>query len=305
MLSADTEVLSKDGWVKVSEVTETRPILQAWPISGGTVELEWSRASVSAQAGLSQFALCEAETVTFRATTDHTMLVVAPDGRWIEGTLSSLRNFHRLPAAGLLRAGDHLDERGRLVLAVALATQADGSFTEAGAIDFGFQKVRKVERLKSLLKQANISFRYTHQEAKGRHRFIIPPPQAIKIKALLTKDKQLLWNLLQLAPPERDGVLEEIVHWDSSVEDGGFRFSTAHFHNAEIVLALAAIGGRRARLSADREWWRVRVTTASAHDLQKVKVTLSEAEGQVFKILNSSGYILARQGGTTLITRGW
>lgn len=307
MFTHSTQLLTKSGWVGVEDLREEMQVLQAWPVSSSrTCELDWTHPRIrGVQTG--ELPLIRTETDSFTVEAPEAAKFCAVRGDKLATPLASeLSSCGLVFGAGALRAGQELSATELGVLRVAMAVQADGHYLEPGGIDLRFEKTRKVERLTALMKAVKMSFKSFPKDPKDRYKFIIPPPQAVRTKKYLTADKKLKWDLLEYNAEVRAVVLEEIVHWDSSVEAGGFRFSTKHPWNADIVQAVACSMGRRARVSPDREWWRTRVADVAFHSTQRVKLThVDPSRVSIFDISTSSGFLLCRQFGTVTIRAGF
>lgn len=308
MLTHGTELLTKGGWVAVENLTEESHVIQAWPVSSQLrCELEWTRPRIRGRhTGELQLAHLESDSFTVEAP-PNTKLCAVRGAALTTPTLAEVSRCESVLGAGRLSSGRALTEVELGVLRVAMAIQADGHYVETGSVDLRFEKIRKVQRLTNLLKAIKMSFKSFPKDPKDRYKFIIPPPQAARAKKYLTPDKKLKWDLLEYDAEVRATVLSEIVHWDSSVEAGGFRFSTKHLWNADIVQAVACVMGRRARVSPDREWWRTRVADVPYHaNLNRAKLEILEPRPvSLFDITTSSGFLLCRQHGTVTVRAGF
>lgn len=304
----DTEVLSRTrGWVRILDLQKDEEIAQAWPIRGGCerVELEWATPTevIPLRHGANALTSIETDTLSMSLTPDHRTLVFRGNGFEVV-TPDEVTQQDSIAPGGLLLGGRALNEREMADLRIAIATQADGSFEEDGSIALSFKKDRKVARLHMLLKVASLTYRVFPKDARGYVRFRIPPAPAVRVRKWLGKNKHLTWDLLGLNIEARRSVLDELPHWDSNIEDGGFRYSTKHADCAGIVQALAVTLGRRARVSADREWWRTRVAdeARSDHKMSRMVRNTAPFTDLVACLSVPSTFVLCRYQGTTFIS---
>ena len=302
----DTEFLTRTGWKRVQDLQPDEEVVQAYPFNDFQVELEWV---VPTETKLidhpsKELALVGGKTVDFKVTPDHRVLAFDTDtGAYSVRLPSEMDKSCEVMPGGLLPAkAQILSDKERLRLRIAVAAQADGSFTANGAIEFRFEKERKVERLKDLLKSITAEFRYFPPRKDQQHRFIIPPASAAHFKVYLEEDKTFPWRLIELHEDDRRLIIDEVKYWDSSIEEGTFRYTSKHKKNCDILQAICSSLGVRSRVSPDREWWRIIVATGSHPRHYRVTYRSSEPwTGKVASISVPSTFVLARFEGTTFV----
>lgn len=302
----DTEVLTKRGWVRILELNPSEELVQAWPVNGGQVELEWAVPlevmKLAHDSG--KLVNIDGETVSMSLTPDHRTLVQR-GGAFKVVTPAEVLKTDIIPSSGTLDSATWtLTDQQRAELRVAIAVQADGSYEEAGSIDIRFLKPRKIERFRQICAAAGVQYRFFPRGGDGKVRFSIPPAYARRVKSYLDTGKRLDWRLINLDRESRLVLLDEIVHWDSSVEDGGFRYSTKHKQCADVVQAVAASVGMRTRVSQDREWYRTRVSepARTPHPMNKIKRAEIDFRQEVACLSVPSSYVLVRLNGTTFVS---
>lgn len=121
-----------------------------------------------------------------------------------------------------------------------IAFQADGSYVtnSNNSIRFSFSKQRKIDRLSSLLTEANIPFK-TYQLASGNTEFNISLD-----KNLVSKDFNWI-NVSNLCSNWCEEFLEELKHWDSSVRSSSrFKYDTTNKTCSDIVELIALSAGK-------------------------------------------------------------
>lgn len=303
----DTEVLTRTrGWQKILDVQPGEQIAQAWPIQdSGTIELEWTvpHEVTRLRHETGELVMMKSDTLEMGLTPDHRTLVYRGDRYRV--TVPELVNKDEVVMPGGHLAGTRPFTPKELAeLRVAIAVQADGHYEEDGKIDLRFLKPRKIERFAELLAAANITYRKFPRGGDGKTRFSIGPGQARRVRQYLSRDKKLTWEMVDWCAEARATVLDEIVHWDSSIEDGGFRYSTKHKQCADVVQALAALQGLRSRVGADREWFRTRVSNPDRkeHKLLKLHSEVVKFEEEVACLGVESTFVLVRFRGTTFVS---
>ena len=303
----DTEVLTRTrGWQKIFDLRPDEEIAQAWPIQdSGTIELEWTipHEVTRLRHETEELVMMKTDTLEMGLTPDHRTLVFRGDRYRV--TVPELVNRDETVAPGGHLLGTRPFTPKELAeLRVAVAVQADGHYEEDGKIDLRFLKERKITRFAELLAAANITYRKFPRGGDGKTRFSIGAGQARRVRQYLSRDKKLIWDMVDWCAEARATILDEIVHWDSSIEGGGFRYSTKHKQCADVVQALAALQGLRSRVSADREWFRTRVSNPdrSAHALTKLHSEVVEFKDEVACLGVESTFILVRFMGTTFVS---
>jgi len=242
-LSSDTELLTPTGWLNISKVTEETLVAQ-YSIDGhisftrpNYIRLEKPEKAIHIYNKLSHYDQLVGidHAVPYICTyTDN--LKVMPANRV---TRNSQRKY---PHTGILLGGSIRSLS--LVDRLRIAFQADGSIQRRGIksdyIQFSFAKDRKIERLHSLLKAANISDYRTCLKKNEQTQFTFSAPPGFYEKDFSWLD---LTNVNQSWCLE---FIEELSHWDSHVyESEHFRCQYSNIQKLAIdrVQAVATLGG--------------------------------------------------------------
>lgn len=250
----DTEVLTHKGWKRILDLKEGEEVVQAIPVDGVNATLEWTKptAVFSKHHESKKLVYLENEGIDIGVTPDHRMLwfaqktdksrVVTPyemnkTGKWLH--------------AGSLEGDLSIDER---MLRLAVATQADGGYN-GGRIKFGFSKVRKIERMKSLLHADEFSLKiWPNGEHKDTTWFILSRELSDDLKTLLD-GKKLPWWWLNLTKELRQVVIDESVYWDSTKrkENRASYYLSTLQQNIDVLQAIAATTNRKSSTSQSTE----------------------------------------------------
>lgn len=306
----DTEVLTKTGWVKISELDPSQEVAAAIVEDEGLVEIRWEvpqrLTTRQASDGLVHM---KTKGIDLRVTPDHRM---SGFRKLKSGSLKAsvfmpedLGYARYWPSAGVLMNEAPVSVDLRL-LKLAVATQADGSYN-GPKIRFGFKKQRKVDRLRSFLNEDEYVQNTTSQGATA---IVFNNTLSEQIKALLD-DKKFPWWWLGLSAEARTLILDEAEFWDGSRSGNQvqYAFSSVKKQNVDVLQALASITGRKSRATnAGRqkehhnEVWKVSVKRhhmTRGGELEPVRIPY---EGPVYCLTVSTDCVLVRDGGIPVIT---
>lgn len=307
----DTEALTKTGWKRIGELTMQDEVLQAWPERGSKAALSWTKpTALWTNESPGELVHLKNEGIDLRVTPDHRMLAYSNEQRpyvCIPEEIGSARVW--LGAGELDEAsGCSPDEK---TIRLAIATQADGSFTTNQKIRFGFTKKRKVDRLLELLKDEDYTMKEIVMNDKPAWTFVVTGTTARRIRNVLDVDKTIPWAWLAYTKRCREVAVEEAAFWDSHVRKGGrsYGYSSVAEKNVDVLQAMAVSVGRKARkkfskrgkphhndqhVLAVKDRAHVR---AGALDATRVPYT-----GKVVCLSVPSSFVLVRDGGVPVIT---
>lgn len=300
----DTEVLTKTGWKRIPELNSGEQVAAAIPRDGGEVGIEWQVPSqVYSRDFSGELVHLKNEGIDLRVTPDHRMIGYNMRGpkrgskhisEPIEVVPEKMTGLRYWPNAGKKLGGVPVEDTRILMLAVA--TQADGSYS-GRQIKFGFSKQRKIERLRSLLRDGEYVEGIASQ---GYTTFTVRRELTAKIQALLDDDKTFPWWWLGLSWEHRELVLEEVVYWDSHKASNWkmFSFSSTPNKNRDVLQALAHLTNRKTR-QRDTE------LSVKDHHLTRggnLEVAREPYVGKVVCLSVPSSYVLVRDGGIPVIT---
>jgi DNA polymerase I-like protein with 3'-5' exonuclease and polymerase domains len=299
----DTEVLTKSGWKKILELSEGEEIIQAVPSENHEVKLEWvvPLEAYSMKHDSNKLVHLKNYGIDLRVTPDHRMLAWGDNKKHFVTTPEKFNKVRSYTNAGKLTEGSSIDED---LLRVAVATQADGSY-EQNAIKFGFSRERKIERLRYLLKKANIPYNESiHKNGKNKDTtsFYIPVIHCERIKSLLDNKKFPLW-WINLDLKSREIILDEVKYWDAHQSRDYFLYTSKIKENIDVLQAIASITNRKSRIGFDK--------SCDIHTLSIRKNNYSRGgniETKEYSYTNNvaclsvpSTFILARDQGTPII----
>ena len=306
----DTEVLTKSGWKRIMNLTPEEEIVQAYPDKDGAVRMEWivpTEVFIRPN-DIDHLIHLKNEGMDVRVTPDHRMLGWRQSGDWAVAHANTFADRGLDWAnAGILNDGHPKGNEAWLRLAVAC--QADGSYRGKHIIVWGFSKQRKIERLRQLLIAAGCKYEEQLTERPSNTKpvteFIVRKRDALRIRALLTPNKELPWRWMCMRPALRQAAIDEAQYWDSHVRENWrmYRYSSKQRHNVDVLQALATITGRKTRLTEPHGngcfGLSVRErSTSRGGNLEAVKIPYT---GIVACLSVPSSFILVRDGGVPIV----
>lgn len=300
----DTEVLTKDGWIALKELSIDQEVMQAVPFDDNII-LEWVLPTYLEirKNHMDSLVHIHGRNIDIRVTPDHRMLIQRATK---EFTVVEPKDF--VKARYFWKAGEYNSNSSLIIdsriLKLAVATQADGSFQD-NCIRFGFYKERKIKRLLSLLEEGEYSIAL-HKNGKNRPvtSINIKVPLATKIRLLLDKNKCFTWDVLNWSFEDRLIFIEELSYWDGCITAGGpeyVRYTSSIKLNCDVIQAVCALTGYSTKIIYDGYYQvSIQKKAKSRGDQSKsskysaLKVEAEEHKGDVAVISVPSSFLLVR-----------
>lgn len=315
----DTEILTKRGWVKVSELSMRDQVAAAQP-EKNSVKIFWETPQRLTWRHADKLVhLQNAAGIDLKVTEDHRMLGwnMAKNPVWCTPRELSKKRFWAGAGAGP-EEGIEIEEK---LLRLAVAVQADGTYGRTRETDFyntegfvgrsgtsqvrlGFSKKRKIERLRSLLLEGDYTESVTSngRSNKTTH-FCLSEALGVKIQSLL-ENKMLPWWWLSLSRRCREVVLEEARFWDGSQgkRNRAYYYFSAPKQNIDVLQAIATLTEKKSNLSrSDGRVWRLAVKDHWHTRGENVRAEDVEWNDKVYCLTVSSGAVVARGGGIPVV----
>lgn len=293
-LTGDHEVLTPEGWVKISEARDSR--IAVWDKTGAII-FEKPQA-YHEYANLSRLTKVSGTSLETLCTDNHEFPIVSR-GSWRGKKYKTVRRVRSadftdgsIPTSGVL--ADPWEEKySDLEIMQAVAVQADGSFVEDGA-RFHIVKKRKKDRLRKLWPDAiESACTCTHKGGPGSH-------FRIKFKSdLLDENKNFTANLLKLSNRQREIFLAELLKWDGSCSEDG-RNAQYYFNkkleSCQWVQTIAHLSGRQALIRESSDGcYKVSLNSRSYASVDRLKREVVPVSGErVYCFTTSTGFFLVR-----------
>lgn len=303
--SGDTEVLTDRGWLRFDDLAKTdMPKFVTWQPDGS---MRWEEATEYHRYEGAEFMSIKTDLyIDLMVTPDHGCPVFSrKTGKFRVVEAKDYPRDALQPVAGTLSDGHTLPEN-RVKFVVAL--QADGQITNHH-VRFGFNKKRKVERLRNILQALELNF---SEDVYGKTtEFRIPfssNPELGKLwRGCLDEEKRFSPALLQLSEESRRVFLAEVMQWDGCYTRNN-HYASKHKVNADIVQALYNITGHGARVrkytnSHGSVSWQVDVrwgkqTVGAANNLKQ-----SELNQTAYCVTVPSKFLMVRRNNVSLISK--
>ena len=302
-LTGDHEVLTSDGWRRLDE-WQGGPIA-CWQPNGETVSFQTAEQVSFDYDGL----LYEYNDtrISQKSTPEHKMYIKrAYRGEWAPDTVENMQAYRpSIPFTGWRRS---IPGQEHEKLRVLVMTQADGHYTKDGSIRYAFKKVRKIERCKRLLRQADIM--YTKRSHTDGRTVIQIPTREIPLWLRQFRDKTFGSWLFDESP---DVFFDELVYWDGyQSAKNSVQYTTCNKTNADLVQAFAHMSGRAALMrvkhhAEQNENWNdvyvvdIWMTPKNSHEI-RVKAEITDFSGKVYCAVTRTGYFLVRRNGKVWVT---
>lgn len=302
----DTEVLTPQGWKKISDVTEQDTL--AAPVVGKTSDdasIVWQKPLAVQHIDSTDDYLVhlKSEGIDLMVTGDHRMMYFKRNKARFESTPEVINTARFILNAAPCKAGFIWENHALLRLVAAV--QGDGTYTSL-KIRLQFSRERKILRMRKLLENFPDEFKEVSHERKGKTvvSFILSRELSASVKKYLDESKCFDWALLDLTPDCREVLLNEVRYWDSRSlsEKGTYIYCSSVEKNVQVLQALAAITNTKTRLIKSGTVWRLSIKPSNSTQCGKVSVSRVPYTGKVHCVTMPSDAILVRSNGVVVIT---
>jgi DNA polymerase-1 len=310
-VDAETEFLTKDGWVMAPTLTQEHEVAEFWP-ENESIDFVNPKTIVQEFTGK----------MLHITTQDQIDLMVTPDHRclfqrrkrgmdWFVEKAANFPSDVRYPQAGMYAGGDYFLNEDEITFLCAV--QADGSYVKGGGIVFTFRKRRKIERMRSCLTRLACSFT---EGVRGRDRtavcfYVGKDCRLDKLAKQLMPDKRFGKWLLDLDRFSLDCLTEEVLFWDGLWTRRTEYFSTKK-ENADWVQIVWLLSGWRAKIRehwyGDRDKPLYCVDTSVPHRRAGYSMTTNfgkeeiQWDGPVYCVTVPSSFVVIRRNGKVSVT---
>lgn len=290
-----TEVLTYNGWVKISEKPKQIMVSDINGISS-IESITWNEYDFSGQ-----LELFEGKEVNQCVTSNHKMVYETNGNRkWLPANALALQNGNtrRIPISGNV-SNDQVIPIAILKLAVAI--QADGSYT-GNKVIFHFKKQRKIDRLNSICKELGIENSWW-EGAAGNKVTRLSIEGAVAEAVYLLTNKQFDWRLLYLSVHSMQVIINEVQYWDGSSRDDSsnrIEYFSSIKSNVEIINTIARMCGHGSTMTETSWGWTVSfnrrtLSYATNHSYKNYN-------GKVYCPITSKGFFWIRRSGKISLT---
>lgn len=312
--SADTEVLTDSGWKLFRDLDQTEHVAE-W--KDGAIQFSKPVAYQKVKFNGSMVRVHGKRTTDLLVTPNHRCLYLSRDDeeRFVRAdeypTARGRKQLHAGVYVGLEKT-DVLDAGLTLVCAVQADAKVVMNKNGTARAIFYLKKKRKLERLRTALKESNL--RYEERDigtAKpGFHAILFYLPSWFASLLVLPRKLFVFERLLKLPVVQRRLFLQELRHWDGTPprESHGWSYGTCTRENADTVQALATVSGyrstlHRGRTRAGRWFYSVGMTkrTDRTHTDRFIK-SRKRYDGWTYCVTMPWSTVVVRRNGKVMIT---
>ena len=314
----DVEVLTNSGFKLFKEVTEN-DLIAEFDVKEKILNFSKPLQLISKPYQGTLYKFTSPTSFDFSVTEHHEVLVQNTAGDLVKKFPADVKTGDKFLVALTNEVQgeiNELDFKTRL----ALAIQADGSFTSKYNVKFGFNKQRKIQRLQWLCDELSLTL--NSSESKVRPEFFHLSLCKGELKEVtLSKDlRDILPPVGKISTKFAREVLNELVQWDGSQNRNHpteFRFTNKFYHNVDLIQQYAFIAGYRSHIVSNNKkgyeggyYIRWNTNSPSTHSLgylnRKDKAhnpirTTSEYNGTVYCATMPKGTLVVRRNGKICI----
>lgn len=247
-LSGDTEVLTREGWVRIDEATDTQQIMQWDPVTEALSFVNPSEKIVSTSETLLEWGGLYHKG---SYTPEHRVFHSTPDlPEWKAETALDVAQKHGnavyIPLSGMYESNNLIVMNG-LECRLMEAIRADGNFSGRGAYcRFHLKKQRKIDRLIDILDRLALHH-IVREDKNGRAVTVCIYACEVtrSIRALLGSEKSYGPWVADLNIPCREAILCESGHWDGHLKKSSQVFYSVKDNDVQAFQLMAHLTGWR------------------------------------------------------------
>lgn len=307
--SGDTQVLTRNGWLRFDKLTNDQDVMQWDPVTG----LSFVAPTAHVKVDVAEMLHISSEHIDLMVTEDHRCPV-----------LTRLNRLRVVPASEY--PSDHKQLHGSTfcwpganaispeLMRVLVAVQADGNVNSSGGIALTFRKARKIERMVALLNAAGITFKSAPHIASGREvtKFYIGANQTTEILRWLGGPRKLFgpW-LLSSSAEAAKAFVDEIFLWDGNFKARN-TYASKEEVNADWVVTMLALHGLRTHkmtvIPNETAWgklpsYQVNVSRRDYSWTTNVKTArVRSADGHAYCVEVPSSFLIVRRNKSVMIS---
>ena len=301
----DTEVLTKDGWIRLSDIHIGDEIACA----------DLDNLRITFEEVYDMVPERDQDTYTnngFTATKDH-RCVYSTHG----STIYRIEDYKHLLASGnqiYIPLAGHADFPGWNItdseLKLLIAVQADGHYMHEPrskedpyiGLEFHLKKDRKVQRIKEILHDCSLDF-VEREKSDGSVSIRVWGKEIVDECEKYLTNKRFNWNWLYLSAHQARVFLSEILRWDGC--EASNLYTSKDKINLDVVSAIAAINGVGGNVTGSNIKFRESPFCTLSKDKEGTRRN-SKSHGttksRVSCVSVKTGVFLIRQNGKTFIT---
>jgi DNA polymerase I-like protein with 3'-5' exonuclease and polymerase domains len=299
-LHPDTEYLTPEGWVQVSDLKEGQKV---WQVDPSTTKGSWVLPSDIIKTSTTEIISFGGDRGALKVTPEHRMA-------WYKGLNQGHTYWETTPAKeeftqkrrNILHSSNLSSDFSTQAvddeLRIALMLQADGSLRKnrKDIYTLGFTKERKIKRASKLLNSLPVEYGYV---TKWNY---------IKFKSnyISNEDKRLNLENVPTSPAYRNLVLHELAFWDGHSRDVkgiNIEYSCTDEYNIDEIMSYLSRSGVNVSKRKYRDCFRLYITDNLFSDCRKdTHIKKEQYVGPAYCVTVPTGHLLVRAGGRCWVT---
>lgn len=304
--SDDTEIMTRQGWKKFSEIDINTEVAEVLP--DGSYEFVKPLKYVAEDYNGEMIHFHDEKGKLDLLVTPNHRMIYKKDGKWSVQFAEQCGDYGYY-GKNIVRSAKAQNKYKKLtpIERLQIAFQADGSYVTGchNSIRFHFTKERKINRIKELAKLAKVKYNEYPIISGGVELHL-------KIKdARYIFKKDLYWvDTTALCENWCEEFIEELKHWDSSIRnDGRFKFDTTNPEVIKVVELVALSAGKGVLLTQSQDNRKEHFSDVyTAHIMndnelggQAVKKEVVQYSGKVYCVQVPSGMLLVKRNRGTAV----
>lgn len=307
----ETELLTRDGWIRVDQLNDGVEVAQYWKETGS---INFAKTEIHHPVFQGRMVrLSTEENIDLLLTPHHRCLLRDRKTRRFKDVHAEdfKSDYHHIVAGQYTAGVNGMSEWDVVWLC---AVQADGSYHKVGGeqygITFSFSKPRKIERMRECLKQLDAKYTERGPDAEGRIAFYVHKYDDNVLFAKKTMpDKCFGKWLLDLNNETINLFSEEVMFWDGDWTRGAC-YSSAERKNVDWVQTIMSLTGTKCTLShrlptkeSVKEQYYANISRGRDYTLtSNFTSERVDWDGPVYCVTVPSSYVLVRRNGKVAVT---
>lgn len=306
--SADTEILTKNGWKTFSQLQSNKMLDQVATMNKTTRKLEFQKINTYVKKD-SYTELLSIKTKTFDllVTPDHGIIFESPHGKLHECRARDFPTIKQSKWFSSLK--NSVIEQNQTDLRMLVWILTDGSIHEGRYINWGFKKERKIVSLTSLLSDYGYKFT-THVQKSGTTTIRLSTADSKRWIEQLSINKTMPDNWSNLNKTNALEVLNEYAITDGcySGRKTYIQLSTAKKRESDILQTMCVTNGIRCHVLENNGIYILSINLRDGADKVNVSSDYTDVStipysGYVWCLSVDNGTLLIRRNGKVVVTQ--
>jgi len=298
--SADTELLTPDGWVGITDVVADATNFHVAQFDPKTDKITFAKPTDPVRSRKRAMLDLDGTQIHLRVTPNHRMLLreYNPNRhpRLAETKQAdTLPQHRRFVHAGQFVFGKH--KVGKALMRFIVACQADGSWQKQ-VIRFDLKKRVKYTRLRELLDALHADYTYRERPRAPKHRYDVRVQHSAltqQVLGYIGRGREWGSWLLDITREDAEVFLAELGHWDGRVLPNRYMYYSSKKTNADWAQIVAALLGHRAPMTNAGTCWRVTIQPGTCFSSARVRPKTVRKPETAYCVSVPTGFLVVRR----------